>query len=538
MPDDIKIALTELLTAADEMSSDVGASVACLLREGLENPLSPDEIRALLTRVVEVVRAGAQQRGDTETVLALDRDPQSIVERAAAQSLVTRVRELQGQLAEHASSPSSLPDPAEETEGESLLSASCAETLRLQSHDGIDPTPVRPNPVFHERPVAVVEGFVRTRDIRLWDRNERLDIHLNQFQQKFGRGPDALELVEIMKGAMPLPGITGEDQFAIRSLAKSIAVNGIRKPPIIDVDGTLLDGNRRVTACYHILEDSTGDFSPEEKQRTEWLKVWQLTEHATDQDREAVIVSLNFEPDYKQDWPEYVKAQKVYEHWQARLALEPRANPGPKRQREIRRDIARRFALSTNEVSRYISMVELASEFEDYHVAERSKDAFETKHRAADKFQYFDELNKGKGAGGVNWCLNKDEVFKHLVFDLLYDGKFKRWERVRDLKHVYENEDAVAGLRKARDEQDVEEAQEEVENAIGLARMSRATQRQTGANTRIRVFTEWFLELPVKAFDPSEAGCVHLDNLERLHSALKHVEAYLTSDNPGDTSTR
>ncbi|MCY3820681.1 MAG: hypothetical protein OXH52_15185 [Gammaproteobacteria bacterium] len=538
MPDDIKIALTELLTAAEAMSSDVGSSVASLLREGLERPLSPDEIRTLLTRVVEVVRHGAQQRGDVDTVLILERDPQSIVERAAAESLVTRVRELQGQLSEHPSTPSSPADPADETEDEPpVVPASCAEALRLQSHDGIDPMPVRPNPVFNERPVAVIEGFVRTRDIRLWDRNQRLDIHLNQFQQKYGRGPDALELVEIMKGAMPLPGIMGEDQFAIRSLAKSIAVNGVRKPPIIDVDGTLLDGNRRVTACYDILEDSSGDFRPEEKQRAEWLKVWQLTDHATEQDREAVIVSLNFEPDHKQDWPEYVKAQKVYEDWEALLALEPRANPGRKRQQEIRRDIARRFALSTNEVTRYISMVALASEFEDYHVAERSKDAFETKHRAADKFQYFDELNKGKGAGGVNWCLNKDEVFKHLVFDLLYDGKFKRWERVRDLKHVYENEDAVAGLRKARDEPDVEEAQEEVENAIGLARMSRAAQRQTGANTRIRVFTEWFLELPVKAFDPSEAGCVHRDNLERLHSALKHVEAYLTSDSLGDTST-
>ena len=64
-----------------------------------------------------------------------------------------------------------------------------------------------------------------------------------------------------------------------------------------------------------------------------------------------MIVSLNFEPDFKQDWPEYVKAQKVYEEWEALLALVPRANPGVAQQREIRRDIARKFALSTDEVS-------------------------------------------------------------------------------------------------------------------------------------------------------------------------------------------
>ena len=99
---------------------------------------------------------------------------------------------------------------------------------------------------------------MRTRDVELWDGNERLDIHLNQFQQKFGRGPKPVELVAIMQGNMPLPGIDESDQFAISALAKSIAVNGVRKPPIIDVDGKLLDGNRRVAACYHILEDDSG----------------------------------------------------------------------------------------------------------------------------------------------------------------------------------------------------------------------------------------------------------------------------------------
>ena len=145
----------------------------------------------------------------------------------------------------------------------------------------------------------------------------------------------------IMKGDMPLPGIEGTDQFAIHNLVKSVAVNGVRKPPIVDADGKLLDGNRRVTACYHILEDNSGEFTADEKQRVEWLKVWQLTEHATAQDRDAVIVSLNFEPDNKQDWPEYVKAKKVHDQWEALLSLEPRANPAAARQREIKREIAR-----------------------------------------------------------------------------------------------------------------------------------------------------------------------------------------------------
>lgn len=517
MRDKIRSSLAELLRSAEAMSSDVGATVEEILREGLENPLSLGELRALLTRIVETVRKGATRRGDQGTVELLDRE---------AEALIEQVEEVRAQLsASTATSGLGTEDPSPYGRGET--SDSNDSRLRLQSHDGICPRAVQPMPVFHERPVAVIEGFVRTKEIELWDENERLLIHLNQFRQKYGRRPDAVELVEIMKGTTPLPGIEETDQFKIINLAKSIAVNGVRKPPIIDVDGTLLDGNRRVTACYHILEDNSGEFSAEEKQRVEWLKVWQLTDHATDQDREAVVVSLNFEPDFKEEWPDYVKAQKVYEQWETLLALEPRANPGTKRMRELRQQVARKFALATDEVSRFINMVGLAHEFEDYQVGERDKDSYEAKHRASDKFQYFDELNKGKNAGGVNWSLNQDDSFKHLVFDLLYDGKFQNWQKIRDLKYVYQNEDAVGVLRKARNESDVEAAQEEVANAIGLARMGRAEQRQTGANTKIRAFTEWFLALPVRAFDPNDSRSVTEKNLKLLRSALKHVETYL-----------
>jgi predicted DNA-binding protein len=504
--------LTQLLDLAEAMASDLGGTVAEIIREGLEQPLDEREAVALLDQVIRVMRAGAEQRGDAQTIAILDRD---------AEALMARAEAMKTQLEAHGL-------PREGGDGVKPESApNGVERLQLQAYDGIQPQAVKPSPVFHERPVAVVEGFVRTRDIRLWDENERLDIHLNQFQQKYGRRPNPDELLTIMQGELALPGIEGTDQFEIRALAKSIAVNGVRKPPIIDTDGTLLDGNRRVTACYYILNRAEQEFTSDERKRAEWLKVWQLTEHATDQEREAVIVSLNFEPDFKQDWPEYVKAQKVYEDYETRVTLEPRANPTAARLTEIKRDIARKFALSMNEVTRYINMVKIAREFEEYHVVDRSKDQFATKHRAADKFQYFDELNKGKGAGGVNWSLNQDESFKHLVFDLLFDNKFTNWRQIRDLKYVAQNEDALQVLRKARDEGDVEVAQEGVDDAIGVARSARAEQRQTGVNPRIRTFTEWFLNLPVKVFDPTEPGAVKEENLRGLADALKLVERYL-----------
>jgi hypothetical protein len=98
-----------------------------------------------------------------------------------------------------------------------------------------------------------------------------------------------------------------------------------------------------------------------------------------------------------------------------------------------------------------------------------------------------DELGKGRGAGGVNWTLNQEEPFKHLVYDLLYDGIFQNWNKIRDLKYIYQNEEAVTVLKKARAEDDVESAQELVNDACGVARTARAEQRQLGANTRVKV---------------------------------------------------
>lgn len=495
---DFSAEFRQLIADAQALSADIGGMVEEVLQAGLDEPLSDNEARALLTRVAQVMRSNAQIRGDTSTVAVLD---------AGVAELVDRVMAVRDVL------------------GSRLPSITASNRIRPVEHDGIKPRPVLPTPVFHERPVQVVEGFVRTRDIQLWDENQRLDIHLNQFQQAHGRRPNADELLEIMTGEMTLPGLTSDDQFEIKDLARSIAVNGVRKPPIIDVDGKLLDGNRRTAACYFIL--NSPDFDADSKRRVEWMLVWQLTEHATEADRNAVIVSLNFEPDFKQDWPEYVKARTVYERWQGLVALEPRGNPSLSRQRALKKDIARTFAISADNVSRYIGMVELAEDFEDYHVTERNQDQYAVKHRSERYFQYFDELGKGKGNGGVYWSLNQDDSFKHLVYDLLYDGKFQNWNKIRDLKYVYPNEDAMVLLRRARDESDPEAGQELVNDACGFARAARAETRQVGANTRVHVFVEWFKDLPVKTFKPGEPGAISQENLEGLRTVLNIVEKHL-----------
>jgi len=296
----------------------------------------------------------------------------------------------------------------------------------------------------------------------------------------------------------------------------------VRKPPILDTDGTLLDGNRRVAACHLVL--NSDEFDAEQKRRAEYIYVWQLTEHATDEDRDAVVVSLNFESDCKQDWPEYVKARKVYEDWQAMLALEPRA--GSARQAEMKRALSKKFALGPDAgvVNRYLKMVEWTIDFEEYHINDRKRDTYEVKHRANRYFQYFDELAKGEQSG-VARVLKDDDNYRHLVFDLLFQGKFRNWRQIRDLKFTYENEEALDQLRQARDTPDMDKAEECIDNAVSIARTKRADNRALGANSRIEVFVKWLEELPDKAFRDQ----IKPENLRRLLKALKLVERQATT---------
>lgn len=477
-----------LVERAFSISADVGKEVQDLLRLGEQNPLTGEELERFIEKVVRVLVSGAERRGDAETLKALNESPE-IIARRIVQGLSRPV----------------------------VLDRS---RNALTAHNGIDPRPVKPAPIFHQRPIPVIEGFVRTRDIALWGENARIDIHLAQFRKEHSRAPTSRELLDIMLSKMKLPGLEREDQFEIDSLARSIAVNGVRKPPILDVDGTLLDGNRRVAACYYILN---GEFSPEEKKRVEWILVWQLTEHATADDRESVIVSLNFEPDHKQEWPEYVKARKIYVEWAAALARDPKA--GATRQHQIKRELSHKFALGPDatHVNRYIKMVELADEFEQYHVLDKKRDQFEVKHRAERYFQYFDELQKGAKPGGVNYALNQDDSFKHLVFDLLFEGKFSNWNKIRPLRYIAESAEARDHLQKARTETDVEAAQDIVDEAIAIVQAKRAELRQIGADERIDKFVTFLEELPVKAF----RDAIRPVTLSRLHKALKLVESYL-----------
>lgn len=488
--------LKKLIENAFRISMDTGIVIEAALKDAVDQPMTAQEFQGFLKGISAKLRAEALKRSDKITLDFIDKEIDQVIN----QALTSRNRIL------------------------SEYQSNSGNIVKLSKFNGLEPGPVHPKPTFHGREIPMNGGGVKTTDIKLWDRNERLDIHIGQFKAAKGREPDSQELLDLMLSKMPLPGLKEKDQFKIVELALSIANNGVRKPPIIDLDGTLLDGNRRVAACYYIL--NSPDFNTTQKKRAENIFVWQLTEHADADDRNAVVVSLNFEPDCKQSWPEYVKAKVIYAEWQTMLALEPR--PGAARLAQLRRELASRFGYGTDTytVTRYIKMVDSSNEFEDHLINEKHYDTYEVKHQANKYFQYFDELSKGSNPGGVAHTLNQNEPFKHLVYDLLFQGKFRNWTLIRLLK--YYNSDMHEAFIKARETKDVDEAMDEIDIKLNELKAQDKTHRIGNPNHRIQVFTKWFEQLPISAFRDD----IHVDNLRKLHAAFMLVESQLKEIDP------
>lgn len=493
---DLKKEFQNLIEDAYRISRDAGFIIENALSVTKENPMTEPEAEKFFKKVSEKLKEGSSKRGDKETLNLLNQELEKIIHQAM------KVRE--------------------NVLSTNVASDEARQIVKLTSFFGKEPGPVHPRPTFHRREIPMNCGGVRTKDILLWEKNERLDIHIAQFRATNGKAPSSNELLDIMLSKMSLPGLSEKDQFKIEELALSIANNGVRKPPIIDTNGTLLDGNRRVAACYYIL--NSDDFLPDQKKRAENIFVWQLTEYATEDDKNAVVVSLNFEPDNKQDWSEYVKAKIIYEEWQAILERESRTPSAP-RIALMKRDLALKFGFrekDVTKVNRYIRMMNWANDFEDYLVEVKQYDQYEVKHQASNYFQYFDELSKGTNPGGVAYTLNQDEAFKHLVFELLFQGKFVNWNLIRNLR--YYNEEVVEEMIKARETSHVETAQDMIETKLNAAKANQKEARIGSPNQRIEVFTKWLEQVPISAF----RDVITPSNLRRLQGALQLVERQIS----------
>lgn len=404
----------DLLEQAVTLSQDYGEEVAAAVRAAVDTPLDANRARKLYTRLLGILRGvdsgGLSEAQRRELAEAVRREVDGLV------AAVTRPR----------------------------------AGLKMVEKFGLAPRKVRPIPVFNGLPVEMDEGYVDVETLQLWSGNHRIELHVAEFRERNnGREPDPHELIDIMQGSLHLPSLGADDPFNLGPLARSISRKGVERAPIVTHDGIPKDGNRRIAASLLVLHSK--EFTPEEKERARWIRVWRAPEETTEDQFEAIVVSLNFEDDYKEDWPEYVKARLVVGRFDELVEMSKAR--GEVAIRDIKRQVAKQFVITVSEVTRYIKMVRWAEDFEDYHVNEARRDPADVRYRANDIFQWFYEIDAGRGQEKLTAKLDADDDLKPVVYDLMFDV-MDSGAQVRTLHKVVADTDALEMLVKAHDVSD------------------------------------------------------------------------------------
>jgi hypothetical protein len=500
LAEDVRALLREVRVLCTGLDADLPEEIG-----GVQEQFNDDELRQMLTNILVLIRSeGEPAEADRDRIAA---EVRSIVEAAVARRADALER------------LASFPESDRVEAGHANVDDERSH-LPLTPHGGVQVRPVLPTPIFLGQPIQLEEGFVSTRDIAFWQNNKRLRIDLENFRRKEGRDPDPDELKRMLS---PKDSTTKGDPYKIGELAADIAARGVLTPPVIDFWGTAWDGNRRLAACLYILHND--EFSDTEKARAAKIRVWQTDEHATEDQIQSIVTSLNFGEDFKLPWPEFVRAREVADAVaELRDNLQTRHTTlSDKEDTDIRRRVGKKFGIRTDKVTRYCKLVTWAEEFEDYH-REQDRDENEIATRTAELTQYFVELDAGRGDDKLATKFKDDESFRAIVFDLLFDDKIKNWSQVRELRRVYETPDALDQLKAAHREPDRAQARQNVVNSVDLARQKSLAQRRIGRGAELGRIAKWLREDVTLAV----LSTLDVDVLREFRDAARAVDGMIS----------
>ena len=517
--------LRRLVEDMFSLAESLGDDISDAVRLAVSHPLPEDRARGLYERVLVVLKTAGRDLDD-----------------AARRRIVAEVESEVDRLVANGPRPSARTSDATDEHDERADADGSGPPLELVAYNGLTPYEVVPVPEFNGKRLAVWEGYVDVMGLNLWKGNHRVELAVAEFRDRNGRNPDHGELLGIIQGEVVLPSLAKRDPFQIVPLARSIARKGVERPPIVTWSGEPKDGNRRIAAAKYVVEHPE-EFVEEERERARWIRVWRCPQGTTKDQIEAIVVALNFEPELKLPWDEYVKARLVAEKYEREKAGVPRVTQAVAKR--IREAVARHFAIKPAEIGRYLKMVDWANDFEHYHVEERGRDEADVRYKANDIFQWFYELDAGRGNEKLTRRLDNDDDLKEVVYDLMFDV-LDSGVQVRTLHKVVADDDALAFLAKAHDTftqaagapDELEEAREKslelVKDAIEEAKRKSTQLRKT------RLSLDSWLRSAVDKFGSTPPDYWHnldaelLTDLQRvMTSALGTIEGELKSRGVG-----
>lgn len=508
--------LETLIEQAETLAADYADVVQDAVRAAREEPLEDEDARQLFVRILTILRTTGRELDVAESAALAEQigAEAAILTKRRHHSATTTSADATGRVRRGTDGE----PETENSEDEPIVRGG----LAFYKRHGLAPRPVLPVQTFKGQPIMLTEGFVDVTTLPLWMDNHRVQLHVAEFREINHRDPSAEELLDLMHGDLEMPGLDAKDPFKLKGLAGSIARKGVERAPIVTWEGEPKDGNRRIAASRMVLEDPHA--TPEQKERARWIRVWQAPKGTTPDQFEAIVVALNFEPDHKEDWPEYVKARLVVDRYRS-LKEDLRVGGWTQRRDlELRKQVAEMFAIEQREVKRYVEMVQWADDFEDYHTTERGLDPAAVRYKANDIFQWFYEVQAGTGQNKLVAKVQQDDALRAIAYDLMYDV-LDSGLQVRNLHKVVADEAALDLLKRAHDETTQDQALKFVDAAIAEAQKNSPTKR-LGFDQFLRSAVDRLGSTPPDQWRSVDAAL--LNDLRRVfHSAIGAIEGEL-----------
>ncbi|CCQ90384.1 hypothetical protein NITGR_280100 [Nitrospina gracilis 3/211] len=280
--------------------------------------------------------------------------------------------------------------------------------------------------LYNGRKLMVWDGKVNISSILGWVDNPRIELAKKTMQEKVGyRALSQDEVFELMKNS---------PEVKLKELRDDIIKNGLREPLTLSFQGKLLDGNRRFFAIKYALEIMT--VADPNKQDLETIDVHVLTEEASEEDEQNVLVEENFSASLKIEWPEYVKALKVVDAHESGLDIN---------------DISKKYSWAKSKIKQTLKIHQIITDYITFATADVDpEDEYggglgmteqDAENEAAKNYQFFNEAQKS-----FFEQLNTEIDFKIQFFKWIHEGKFSSFQEVRIAYNAWRHPEAKAAL--------------------------------------------------------------------------------------------
>lgn len=353
---------------------------------------------------------------------------------------------------------------------------------------------------FHRKKIDVWSGYVRTLDVQGWVENVRIELFVEKWAKEHnGTPPTNDDILDWMVRDQ-------EEEFKLSELAESIVKNGVRQPIVITSNGDLLDGNRRYFAALMKQREAEKKGDSATLAMVSQLPAYVLSPSCDKDDFESVLVEENFVDSCREEWPNFIKARKVYDAY-----MDFREEGLTKK--DSYAALTERFGVSRSRVEYYLKTMDAIEEFMDYQLEEDEetgrtpKEAPLVKWKAQRYFDHFAELSKKQ----IQKALETDPEFRAKVFDRLYDGDFVNYTQIRKLP-------AIAADRRARDKFMLGTGQQAVQDAIDWVTVTGVAKKALDNGERISSFTRFLKNLGAQEIADLEP--VTMTELEEILTAV------------------